>query len=251
MTDGHPAGITDRITITVEDGSSVVAVVHRAKTDRWVVCSHGLVSDKSGSYEARCDRLVEAGWSAVRFDHRGCGESDGGFEQSTLTARLADLAAVVDHLELERYAVFGSSFGGTVALLTAARDERVAAVATRAPVTDLSRLAALEPPAGEAVDLGDGYSLDSTFFEDLHEHDVTGALERIDVPVGIVHGDEDASVPADDSVAALRYLSGDVWFERIAGEGHRFSREAETYLQARLVGWLEAAASRNGEILPD
>lgn len=223
--------------IPVTERESVAAVVHEGGPE-WLVFCHGLVSDKEGSYEGRCERAVEEGYSAVRFDVRGCGESDGGFGQSSLSSRLADLAAVVDHLDPDSYVVVGSSFGGAVALLAAAVDDRVTAVATRAPVTSTERLAALQGPDGTAS-LGDGYTLEPAFFADLATHDMQATLSSIAVPVAIVHGDEDASVPVTDSVAALESLTGEVYFERVAGEGHRFSRAGERRFRNRLFQWLD------------
>ncbi|ELY81798.1 hydrolase-like protein [Natrinema pellirubrum DSM 15624] len=113
----------------------VAAVHHETDSDDWIVFCHGLRSDKSGSYEGRCRRAVREGYNAVRFDCRGCGESDGTFVDATLEARLADLRAVTEYFDPDSYVLFGSSFGGKMAFHAAATDDRVRAVATRAPVT--------------------------------------------------------------------------------------------------------------------
>ena len=76
------------------DGQSVVGVTHPTSGDHWLVFCHGFLSDKSGSYEGRCRRAVESGYNAVRFDFRGCGDSDGSFVDQTLSDKLADLQAV-------------------------------------------------------------------------------------------------------------------------------------------------------------
>jgi pimeloyl-ACP methyl ester carboxylesterase/tetratricopeptide (TPR) repeat protein len=62
----------------------------------------------------------------VRYDERGCGLSEWEVEDFSLDAWVRDLEAVVDDLELERFALLGISQGGPIAVAYAARHpERV------------------------------------------------------------------------------------------------------------------------------
>ena len=62
----------------------------------------------------------------IRYDQRGCGLSDAAPASVSLEAWIADLEAVVEALGLTRFALFGMSHGGSVALAYAARHpERV------------------------------------------------------------------------------------------------------------------------------
>jgi pimeloyl-ACP methyl ester carboxylesterase/DNA-binding CsgD family transcriptional regulator len=62
----------------------------------------------------------------VRYDQRGCGLSDPAPASVSLDAWIGDLEAVVSALDLRRFALFGMSQGGAVALAYAARyPERV------------------------------------------------------------------------------------------------------------------------------
>lgn len=221
------------------DGESVAVEHHRADGDRWLVFCHGFLSDKSGSYEARCERAVEEGYDAVRFDFRGSGDSDRAFVETTLSTRLADLRAVVDHFDPSSYALFGSSFGGKVAL-HAATDDRVEAVATRAPVTynrafDDYRAAVAE--SGE-LRIDDDHAIDGRFFDDFEQYPFADASDVIDVPVAMFHGASDTSVPIADTFEAAATLDTDVMVSKFAGEGHRFSAAAERRLLDRLFAWL-------------
>jgi pimeloyl-ACP methyl ester carboxylesterase len=233
-------GETTRHRIPVTDGEEVVAVHHHGPSDWWLVFCHGFRSDKTGSYERRCRRAVGEGYHAVRFDFRGCGESDGAFVDQTLTDKLADLAAVVDHFDPGSYALFGSSFGGTVALHAVTGDDRVTAVATRAPVTDTSAM----DDYREAVEregvcaFEDGRRVDERFFADLDGYHFQDVADALAVPVAIFHGARDASVPVGDSFEAARALGTDVLVEKFADEGHRFSEDAEQRMRDRLFEWL-------------
>ena len=229
-----------RLDVSV-DGESVAAVHHEASGDRWLVFCHGFLSDKSGSYAGRCERAAAAGYDAVRFDFRGCGESDGAFRDETLSDKLADLRAVVECVDPEAYALFGSSFGGKVAVHAAATDDRVTAVATRAPVTYNRAFDDYRETVQRdgVVRFEDGRAVDAEFFADFEGYEFDAAARDIEVPVAIVHGREDESVPIGDSFDAAGTLRTDTVVEAVAGEGHRFSESAETRLRERLFGWLD------------
>ncbi|THE62897.1 alpha/beta fold hydrolase [Salinadaptatus halalkaliphilus] len=225
------------------DGETIVAVHHGAPSQKWFVCCHGLRSDKSGSYQRRCGRAVEHGYNAVRFDFRGCGESDGAFVESTLSARLADLEAVLEYFDPSSCVLFGSSFGGNVAFHTAAADDRVVAVVTRAPVTDpatFDRYREIVADEGE-VRFETGERLDEAFLDDITQYPFAPIADTLDVPVAIFHGDADDSVDVADSYRAAEALETDVLLQTYAREGHRFSPAAERRLLAVTFAWLEAA----------
>ncbi len=64
-----------------------------------------------------------ARWRAVLFDQRGCGRSlpRGSLIANTTAALLADIEALRRHLGIERWLVFGGSWGSTLALAYCAR----------------------------------------------------------------------------------------------------------------------------------
>lgn len=106
----------------------------------WVVCLHGLESNKDGAkYFALADRLVAAGIGVVRFDFRGCGASTGRFEDTNVATRLADARAIFTHLQARpgghQIGLFGSSMGGYVALWLAQDAQVQAVVGLAAPHT--------------------------------------------------------------------------------------------------------------------
>jgi pimeloyl-ACP methyl ester carboxylesterase len=246
-----------RHTVPVASGESVVAVHHAADgavaadspTDGtpWLVFCHGFLSDKSGSYEGRCERAASEGYDAVRFDFRGCGEADGAFVEQALSDKVADLRAVVSHFDPAAVVLFGSSFGGKVAFHAVdgleADDYPVEALATRAPVTDNGTFAEArrEVEREGSLTFETGQTVDGRFFADLDDHpfeEAADAVAAADCPVLLLHGAEDDSVDIADSFAAAAALETDVLLEKVAGEGHRFSAAGERRLRTRLFDWL-------------
>jgi len=92
--------------------------------DRVAVLCHGFLSNKnSTTNKIMTTLLLERGIAALRFDFFGQGESKGPFEQITVSLAVKQALAALDLAASEGYrriGLIGSSFGGLVALLTAA-----------------------------------------------------------------------------------------------------------------------------------
>ncbi len=218
-------------TIDNRRGQKLSAVLHGTLGERLVVCCHGMLSAKDGDkHIALAEALAAQGMATLRFDFSGRGDSEGELFDMTYSAQVEDLGAVLDwagRSGVLRLGLFGSSMGGAVALLAAARDERVVAVATVAAVghpeeiderhpdavASWHKLGYVETPAGR---IGRG------FYDDARQHDVISAVRILRAPLYIVHGEEDDVVPSSDAhdiASAARAAS----LEIVPGAGHRFS----------------------------
>ena len=99
----------------------------RRQSAPWVVLCHGLFSSMaSEKFTGLAELLCRSGIAALRFDFSGCGASTGSIADTTVSRRLQELEAVVgfadSHAALGRdCALMGSSLGGFVGLLFAAR----------------------------------------------------------------------------------------------------------------------------------
>lgn len=231
-------------TVSTERGAEL-AVVHHApttpSTDAWLVFCHGFVTDKSGSYEARCRRAVAEGYHAVRFDFRGCGDSEGDFVDQTLSSKIADLRAVLEYFDAPAYVLIGSSFGAKTAFHAAVASERsIRAIAGRAPLTynhafDDKR--AVVEAEGTFV-YETGHTVDERFFTDLERYSFDDVTAELAVPVALFHGACDESVDLQDSLDATASFGVDVFCQVFADEGHRFSRPTEERFRRQLFDWL-------------
>jgi len=108
-----------------------------------VVLGHGLGAVKEMRLDAYAERFADAGYACLVFDYRHFGASGGeprqlldiGRQLEDWRAAIA-FARAVERIDPERVAVFGSSFGGGHAILTAAEDPRIAAAIAQCPFTD-------------------------------------------------------------------------------------------------------------------
>jgi len=177
--------------------------------------------------------LVDAGFLVVRYDKRGVGQSGGRAETSTLSDYAEDVRAVITWLEKsrkdvdkKRIGLVGHSEGAWIALLTAARDKRVSAVALLAGVStsgsdlvleqqrhlldqlkasddDRKTKIALQMQINEAALKGTGWegvppemrrAADTPWFQSFLAYDPGRVMKDVRQPLLIVQGDLDTQV---------------------------------------------------------
>ena len=131
-------------------GGRLCLVVHVPAVSEAVPCvvaCHGLSASKdSDKYLMLGVELPAAGYALARFDFRGCGESTGREDETTVATRIEDVDAVLKllgrHPRLSgEFGLLGSSMGGFVALHVAAmRGDGMPVITWNAPA-DLFDLA--------------------------------------------------------------------------------------------------------------
>ncbi|MDX9817968.1 MAG: alpha/beta hydrolase [Desulfococcus multivorans] len=111
-----------------------------------VIGSHGLFSTGDSPKQiALAEKCLEFGIAYFRFDHRGCGGSDGVFgEVTAFENRRRDLLSAISAVRATEKTgdvtgLFGSSLGGAV-VLSVALEADVAAVVTYAATLDGNRI---------------------------------------------------------------------------------------------------------------
>ncbi len=132
--------MTEQVTFTSE-GLKISGILHRPANYRegqrypGFLLLHGFGSNKGGTgLIGEADYLASKGYAALRFDFRGCGESEGERGVVICMEQVADTRSAISYLQSRpdidgsRIAVLGHSFGAAVAVYTGGVDERAAAV---------------------------------------------------------------------------------------------------------------------------
>ncbi|NPV27903.1 MAG: alpha/beta fold hydrolase [Firmicutes bacterium] len=232
-------------TIRVVNGrGEALAVVYHPGSGRpsyIVVMCHGFRGSKEGGGRATelAERMSRLGYSVIRFDFAGAGESEGDFAAITLTRQIEDLGTILDWIETQNLGVplvLGRSFGGSTVACRAALDERIKGICLWSTPTDLGETfsqalgdAYQDLAAGRTVVIRDDYgpfSLQPSFVSDLAKHDVLSAISLFQPrPVLIVHGEQDEVVPLKQAQAAFAAAGEPKQLVVIPGADHRFLKD--------------------------
>ena len=190
----------------ISQGFLLKGVLHLPDTKNppLVVGSHGLEGSKESAKQTVLAKLLsESHMAFFRFDHRGCGQSQGDFIKDTsLEKRTIDYIAAVNHiLSLNKtsrdIALFGSSMGGATCINAweklSLMDLRLCgAVLCASPVRSRS----IENiPTGAN---GNRPALPLSFFEKNLLFDILDKAENLS-NVLIFHGDADTIVPVSNA----------------------------------------------------
>jgi pimeloyl-ACP methyl ester carboxylesterase len=219
-----------------------------------IVFLAGFRSDMTGTkalfLEEYCRRR---GRAYVRFDYFAHGRSSGDFAQGTIGRWADDAVTIIDSLTEGPLILVGSSMGGWIMLLAAlARPQRVAALVGIAAAPDFTAELLpqrLSPEQRLALDAAGrvvlpseydpaGYLYTKALIEDGNRHRLVGRPIPLGVPVRLLHGLADPSVPWQLGLRLAEQLtSADVTLTLVKGGDHRLSTPADL---ARLAQTLDA-----------
>lgn len=219
------------------DGLRLAGTLHLPDNKRppLVIGAHGMLSNgDSPKQQALADKCNRAGIAYFRFDHRGCGKSEGIFsEVTTFSSRCRDLAAAIETMHAcpevgSPLGLFGSSMGGAACLWVA-------------PEYDISALVVLAAPVRfDAIAIPDGYDADprlSGMEKAQMAFDVAGRLPRLS-NILIFHGDADRVVPFDNALEIYSSVTPPKELVRFTGGDHPVSDPGhQDKFISRCVDW--------------
>jgi uncharacterized protein len=236
------------------DGHRLVGVLYLARGEEpkpTVLLLHGCPGlEKNLDLAAR---LREAGWNALVFHYRGCWGSAGRYDLRTIPR---DVTAAVDYLarcplvDADRIAVVGHSLGGWAALVTAAAEPRLRAVAVYGAAARLGADLRLSP---DRVQEEFTRFLATTPEEFAAQRDevaeqmdglaaVTAIWPR---PMLVVHGTRDRWVPVAQARELAARAGSSCRYVEVAGANHAFAwHRAE--LTELISGWLYEVSLSEG-----
>lgn len=187
-----------------------------------VVMAHGFASSKNARTVTKlAGRFDQLGISSFRIDIWGHGESEGRFEDVTVTEAVDDILQAIAFLKFQGYSkigLIGSSFGGFASIVVASKIKDVFALALKSPVSDYVEAKALL--LGEQgikaweergytfyhTSEGEDIRLNYTFYEDSKNYHLYQIAPSISIPTLIVHGSEDEEVPLEQSIKTSKLI---------------------------------------------
>lgn len=245
--------------LTRPDGATI-AYRRLAGEGPGIVFLGGFRSDMTGTKALFLEEYCRGrGRPYVRFDYFGHGASSGDFALGTIGRWRDDAIAVIDSLTTGPQILVGSSMSGWIMLLAAlARPGRVAALVGIAGAPDFTeellwpRLTPAQrreiEERGRVVLPSDydpaGYLYTRALIEDGRRHLLLGGPIALAMPVRLLHGLRDESVPWWLSLRLAERLAGhDVIVTLVKDGDHRLSRPSDL---ARLAQTLDALSASLG-----
>lgn len=171
-----------------------------------VIGCHGLESSGDSPKQiALAEKCNKAGIAFFRFVHRGCGNSEGDFNEVTsLESRCEDLISaykIIMEIKVTSkfIGLFGSSFGGTICLFAADRLRPASIVTFAAPVRSNST-------DEEIIKTDVSERIRSLFHKRNFMFEISDKLALVD-HILIIHGDCDRIVPASNALEIFKNVS--------------------------------------------
>ena len=190
-----------------------------------IIFMGGFKSDMTGTkalaLEEVCRRRNRA---FIRFDYSGHGQSEGAFEDGTISQWAADAIAVLDQVAVGPQIVVGSSMGGWIALLAArARPDRIAALVGIAAAPDFTEdlmWAGFDETIRQTI-MNEGvyyepsdyddepYTITRALIEDGRDNLVLRDPLPLPFPVRLIQGMQDADVPWQHALRLAEHATCD------------------------------------------
>lgn len=244
--------------ITNNEGELIRGDIRAAETTRdapVIVMCHGFKGFKDwGFFPDSAEKICHDGYVVVTFNfsRNGIGANPliftelESFSHNSYSHELADLKCVIDGIssrkiggnlvDPEHIGLVGHSRGGGIALLYAARDERISSLVTWSAISTIDRYS--EETLANWKDTGyievensrtkQVMQLGSELLTDVTKNrkklNIESAVKKLDIPILVIHGADDESVPVDEARSIFEWLDSTEKSLQIIDEaGHTFN----------------------------
>ncbi len=253
------------LSVTTEGESRRIAVLKSpAKDDTksapgLLILSGFHSSMRATKASALADWAEEKGIASTRMDYSGHGDSDGEFEEGTISRWLTEAEAVFDTCTEGSQVLVGASMGGWIALLLALahiekvglKQSRIKGLVLIAPATDFTEVlmwngrftddirAIIETEGRWLLPTDyapEPYAITKTLIEDGRRHLLLDRTLEFGCPITIVQGRMDQSVPWQHACRLTECLpADDVTMTLVPDGDHRLSRPQDLALILKAV----------------
>ena len=215
-----------------------------------IILCHGFTTSKDNKTNKTLQKILnKKNISIFRFDFFGHGESEGKFENITISEAVDDILNAIKYLKNNNYkkiGLVGSSFGGISCINAASKTKDLFLLGLKAPVSNYLEKE-IQKRSKEEIELwkNKGYiihinskgkkkKLNYTFFENFINNNGYKAAKNIKIPTLIVHGDKDKSVPIEQSIKTSKIIKN-CDLEIIEKAGHLFDKNNEFKKMIKLI----------------
>jgi uncharacterized protein len=212
-----------------------------------VILGHGVTGNKDRPLLLAIAKGLSAkGWPCMRVSFSGNGNSEGRFEEATVTKESADLQAILDAVpDWVGVAYAGHSMGAAVGVSTASKDLRIGLLISLAGMVRTADFVKREfgnlTPGKDCMWDEPACPLSEEFVGDLKSiGDVLETAATVTQPWLLIHGTDDDLVPIQDSRDAHKVAVCQKKLIEIPGAGHSFDVESYPEIIEAIDQWLSS-----------
>ncbi len=231
----------EKIYFSNSKGNNICGVLSNPSsevTDPVIILCHGFTSHKNSPTNIQLEKIFNShNIATFKIDFFGHGESDGNFENITITEAVDDILNAITFLKnrgFSKLGLVGSSFGGMSSIMAATNTNDLSLLVLKSPAADYYEI---EPKRRSKEEIenweskgfifhkdidGKSKKLNYSFFADLKNNNAYEAAKKIKIPTLIVHGDEDKTVPVEQSKKISANIKN-CKLEIIVGADHNYS----------------------------
>jgi uncharacterized OsmC-like protein/esterase/lipase len=218
-----------------------------------VLFAHCFTCGKNALAATRIARvLVNHGYTVLRFDFTGLGNSEGDFANSNFSSNIEDLVSAADFMRSAGQPadiLIGHSLGGTAVLAAAHRIESVQGVVTiAAPATPAHILKHLEKSLPEIDDKGCAmvslggreFPIQKQFVADVQAQTQKKNVESLGLPLLLFHSPNDSVVSITEADTLFAWAAHPKSFVALASGDHLITQpENARYIADTLAQWAD------------
>jgi uncharacterized protein len=203
-----------------------------------VIIAHGFNCSKdNNTAKALMPFLKENKISSIAFSFSHHGNSEGKFEEITISHMIEDLQTIIDYASslawVDKIAIVATSMAGIAGIIKTANNNKITALCLRAGVSDFKSITRIKNANVEEWKSkgftpypsklkGGPVKLNYSFYEDGIKYDCYKKAKKISAPVLIVHGTADVNVPIEQSEKLFSILKCEKHFVPVEGANHWF-----------------------------
>ena len=246
-----------KLSISNSNGEKLAGIFYPIKNSRKLIifCHGRLVNKDNPFYVEICGKLSESGFNVYRFDFSGNGESEGKFEECTISKDIEDLKSAVDFFKKKNYEIFctiGHSQGAVEVLLHQSKydsAEFVVGISGLIDQRDMTTRKYTKNQIGDINEKGfttivyDGRKWDISkkyFYDRAGYGDIRNEVKKIKAPILVFHGTEDEDINYGNGLKMQKILKKKDKFIPIEGASHFYANpEHRKILIDSISDWLE------------
>lgn len=242
----------EKITFPNATGEQLAALLERPEEPRaHALFAHCFTCSKDIAAASRISRaLAGLGFSVLRFDFTGIGNSEGDFANTNFSSNVADLVCAADYLRTEWQApslLIGHSLGGAAVLSAAGKIPEARAVVTIGAPSDPAHVshlfesdrAEIEARGSAVVNLGGRkFKVKQQFLEDIASQALEREVKSLRKALLVFHSPVDDTVSIDNAGNIFQAALHPKSFVSLDQADHLLSRREDSqYVAQTIAAW--------------